>query len=184
MIVHALARKGCLHGSAWLLLMMLVTGSCEAVGEAADALRVPTVTRLVQHFSALESEVHAAVRAHDNLTLQRALDEQFEMQVTAAGADVVARDAWIARALLEPEAYGGDIGDFAVRDYGDLVLVTFDWQVRLPGKKPSGETLFVVDSWRRYGNTWRLALRIVGPAKGPGARIPGWKETRSVDKRY
>ncbi len=173
-----------LRRAAWFFVALSVALSGQATSETAEPQRVPTVTRLVQRFSALETGMHAAIRAGDRSTLERTLDEQFEMQVTAAQADVVARDAWIVRALAEPGAYAGNIGGFAVRDYGDIVLVSFDWQVHSPGKKHGGKTLFVTDSWRRHGDGWRLALRIVGPAKEPDAVIPGWQEGSFVDKRY
>jgi len=152
-IARTILFAACLIGNA---------GSAFAQDEAQP--RIPTVTRLVQQFSALEAALVNAVRTGDAATLERILTHDFEMRVGARPGAPIPRSDWIRRSLGAADASYG-IEQMAVHAFGDVAVVSF-----LARRTPR-RSLFITDVWVGAGSAARLAVRYAGPADD--VPIPG-----------
>jgi hypothetical protein len=159
------------------------------VAPAADLrpeqARIPTVTRLVKIFVELESELGQRLAAGDTAAIEAMLADDFEMRAGPAPGNPTPRAEWIAAARGEA-LRGATPEQVAVHDLGEVAIASF--LQRVPNAPRSGapaRNLFVVDVWRRAGDTWKLAIRYVGPAGARDLAIPGAaREPPTIPKRY
>ena len=152
-IVRTILLATCLFGSAGT-----------AFAQDGVRPRIPTVTRLVQQFSALEEVLVNAVRNGDAAALERILADDFEMRVGAAPGAPIPKSDWIRHWLAAANgAYG--IEQMAVHAFGDVAVVSF-----LARRGPR-DSLFITDVWVGAGSAARLAVRYAGPAGN--VPIPG-----------
>ena len=123
--------------------------------------RIITATRQVTIFMGLERQMLQAVQKKDKAGLEAMLDDDFAIEMP--NADPLAAEDWIASVMAKDYS----LKSFTVRqmsavDGGNFVLVKFDrvQESTLNGKSDGGE-FFVVDLWKKSGDSWKLANRFV-----------------------
>jgi ketosteroid isomerase-like protein len=136
--------------------------------------RIITATRQVTLFTRLETQLLQAIRKKDQTALNNLVAE--DLYIEMPSADPVAGEDWV------PQVLGKDynlqsfiIRGMSVADLGDAAIVKFDrlQNAAFKGKDQSGE-FFVVDVWKKSGDSWKLANRYVarvGPVP-PAAKVP------------
>jgi len=122
---------------------------------------IVTATKQVTLFTGLEKQILQAVQKKDKAGLEALLTDDFE--IAMPHADAVAGEDWLDSVLA---------GDFTLRtfvisqmsvvDLGDSAVVKYErgQQATLKGKAYDGE-FFVVDLWKKSGESWKLANRYV-----------------------
>jgi len=148
----------------------LIVVSAAAVSEDGGG-RIPTVTRLVNVFFQLESELNAAVKKRDSVAVSKLLSSDFEMRVAAMPGTPIPRAAWIQQSFGEPESTSRT-EQMAVHDFDRIAIVSFLLKVKA-AKSKMVRDVFIVDTWRRQEGDWKLAVRYAGPAKQGDYPIPG-----------
>ena len=129
-----------------------------------------TRTRLVALYSDLESQLATAAQKADTARLQQLLTDDFEQWSPEPPGDPVPREDWIA--AYHPTS--ASTHQMAVRSFGDIEIASFvlHQKATFADKDASGE-FFVVDVWRREGNTSRLASRYISRTpKTPASSTP------------
>lgn len=123
--------------------------------------RIITATRQVTIFSNLEIQLLDAVRKKDKAGLQAMLTDDFTIEMP--DADLLEGDGWLDSVLASDYV----LKDFGVRqvsvaDLGNAAVVKFNrlQEATHKGIADSGE-FFVVDLWKKDGDTWKLANRYV-----------------------
>ena len=135
--------------------------SAQATG---DRQWVPTVTRLVQHFSALESALMTAVQKGDASAIDKMLADDFELRSGAMPSTPTPRADWLQHSQGQS---AGLIEQMAVHDYGSTAIASYLWK---PGTR---HAIFVVDVWNKSGDAWKLSVRYASPAGDRRFAIPG-----------
>lgn len=143
-----------------LLLLCLVAAAQEPVKPKLTPAII-TATRQVTLFTGLEKQFLQAVQKRDKAALQALLTDDFE--IAMPDADPLASDDWLEAVT----ANDFNLKSFVVRqisvaDLGDSTVVKFDrlQEATFKGRNDSGE-FFVVDLWKKSGDTWKLANRYV-----------------------
>jgi len=155
-----------------LLGLSSLLGSALAASQAAPRGHgAPVPTRNVVTFTKLENEWNDALRRHDAEALARIVSEDFEIRSAAAPGVPTARDEAL-HAWAQLPALQSTIGQMAVHEYGELMVVSFVWKLGEADGRPQ-QTFFVVDTWKRAGNEWKAAVRYAAPIVDGGAAVPG-----------
>jgi len=123
--------------------------------------RIMTATRQVTMFTNLETQFLQAVQKKDKARLQAMLTDDFVVEMP--NADRLAGDEWMDSVLAKDfilKRFG--VRQVSVSDLGNAVAVKFDrlQEATYKGAAESGE-FFVVDLWKKDGDTWKLANRYV-----------------------
>jgi hypothetical protein len=126
---------------------------------------VPIVTRLVKVFLDQETQLQQAERNADEVALGRLLADDFEERDAAQPGVPVARADWLVRVQRERRP-AGHIEQMAVHDHGCVSVVSY--LLRQEKAAPR----FIVDTWVRQGDQWRLKVRYTAPAGGAPAATP------------
>jgi ketosteroid isomerase-like protein len=123
--------------------------------------RIITATRQVSIFTDLEKQLLKAVQAKNEAALKNLVGD--DCMIEMPDADPMPGDDWIASVLGKDYV----LKSFSVRqvsalDQGDLVVIKFDrvQQATYKGAPENGE-FFVVDVWKKNGDSWKLANRYV-----------------------
>jgi ketosteroid isomerase-like protein len=123
--------------------------------------RIITATRQVTMFSALEHQMLSAVKKKDRTGLEAMLTE--DCQILMPDADPLPSQDWVdsvmdkdfsLKSSLVKQMFAIDLGDTAIVNYERVQEATFR------GKAGNGE-FFVVDLWKKSGDSWKLANRYV-----------------------
>src|SRR5262249_53311661 len=127
----------------------------------------PTVTRLVQMFTGLETEWMEAARRKDRAALERFLADDYELRTSARPGEPIPPEEWLQTAMDRYNLRSFTIGQMAVRELGDAALVSFLYrqEAELEGRDRSGD-FFVVDAWVRTDGVWKVKARYAGPVEG------------------
>jgi ketosteroid isomerase-like protein len=123
--------------------------------------RIMTATRQVTMFTNLEAQFLLAVQKKDKAGLQAMLTDDFVVQMP--DADWLTGDDWLDSVLAKDyvlKRFG--VRQVSVSDLGNAAVVKFDrlQEATHKGVADSGE-FFVVDLWKKDGDTWKLANRYV-----------------------
>src|SRR5690242_9329898 len=156
----------------------LLVGGHASAQPAPQTGRIPTVTRLVKVFSELEAALQAQARSADPAALDQSLDASFEMRDGTSPGTPIPRDEWIRQARAA-SAGNRVIDQMAVHDLGAYAIVSF--REVDPGAKSAGQS-FIVDCWKRDGNSWKLAIRYAGEVGASSGSKP--QPTKRFEKRY
>jgi ketosteroid isomerase-like protein len=143
--------------------------------------RIPTVTRLVKLFTGLETDLVARTHAKDVSALDSILDPSFELRAGNAPGTPVPREAWIRDARAAPRT-PPRFDQMAVHDFGDVAIVSFRETHSGAASTQRSNQHFIVDCWKRDGDSWKLAVRYVSDASARPADRP--RSPRTIDKRY
>lgn len=151
-------------GAALLLAMLVIQGpaaSAQSVG------RVQTMTRQVAQFLELESRIVEAQISGDSAVLQAVLSDDFEQRDAQRPGTPVARADWLKIQAARHSATAS-IEQMAVHDLGSAANVSY-----LLRPKAAGLPTFMVDTWVRQGDAWRLKVRYASPVtSGAGKSGP------------
>jgi ketosteroid isomerase-like protein len=151
-------------------------GSAMAAGQAPTGGRGgPVPTRNVAIFTKLENAWIDAVQRHDADALSHLVSDDFEIRSAPVPGVPTARDEAL-QAWTQLPAQPSAIGQMAVHEYGDLMVVSFVWK-RGEGAAGAGagtsQSFFVVDTWKRAGADWKVAVRYAAPIVDGAAAVPG-----------
>jgi hypothetical protein len=123
--------------------------------------RIITATKQVSIFTGMEKQLLQAIQKKDKAAAQALLSD--DLYIEMPDADPLPGDDWLDSVMAKDYA----LKSFVVRqvsaiDLGDAVVVNFDrlQEATSKGKPDSGE-FFVVDVWKKSGDTWKLASRYV-----------------------
>ena len=149
------------------LRFSLVLTLCAAFVAAQEPIkpklnpRVITATRQVTLFSGLELQLLKAVQKKDQPALQAMVTDDFEIEMP--NADRTPGEDWMDQVM----ARDFTLKTFAIREVsvvelGDSAIVKFERRQDAVFKGgPAGGEYFVVDVWKKAGDTWKLAHRFV-----------------------
>ena len=146
------------------LICSLSVPVCEVQAGDVPQLRIPTVTRLVQVFSTLESELMVALQKGDSAVINQMLADDFELRSGAMPGTPMPRAEWLRNSHGQAAM---PIEQMAVHDYGTTAVVSF------LGKRRARQDVFMVDTWSKSGDIWKLAVRYASPAGDRRFSIPG-----------
>ncbi len=150
-------------------LTVLATALFAAAQEPVQPKLTPqisTATRQVTVFTALEKQCLAAVQKKDQAGLTSLLAGDFTIE--SPNSDPIAGEDWVPQVMAANyKLKSFIIRQMSVADLGDAAVVKFDriQQATFKGKDASGE-FFVVDLWRKDGDTWKIANRYVAKVAG------------------
>jgi len=136
-------------------------GSAQEPVKPALTPRIITATKQVSIFTGMENQLLQAVQKKDKAAAQAMLSD--DLIIEMPDADALPGDDWLDSVMAKDYT----LKSFVVRqmsaiDLGDAVVVNFDrlQEATSKGKADSGE-FFVVDVWKKSGDTWKLASRYV-----------------------
>jgi hypothetical protein len=162
-----------------LAITAYLTGAAQEPVKPALTPRIITATKQVSIFTGMENQLLKAVQKKDKAAAQAMLSD--DLMIEMPDADPLPGDDWLDSVMAKDYT----LKSFVVRqmsaiDLGDAVVVKFDrlQEATSAGHADSGE-FFVVDVWKKSGDTWKLASRYVskvssqpsipkGPAKPTG----------------
>lgn len=123
--------------------------------------RIITATRQVVIFTDLETQMLRAIQSKDQAGLSKLISEDCIIEMP--DADPLTGEDWMKGILSKDYV----LKSFVVRqvsvvDGRDFAVVKFDRVQQSTSKgKPDGGEFFVVDVWKKDGETWKLANRFV-----------------------
>jgi Domain of unknown function (DUF4440) len=120
--------------------------------------QILTPTRQVTLFSDLENQLMHALQKKDAAALQRLLDEDFEISEATRSNPIAHEELIDALPALNLESFL--IRRMSAHDFSETVSVDFVASAKgdFGGKDVSGQ-YYIVDLWRKSGDSWRLAVR-------------------------
>jgi hypothetical protein len=160
------------------LLMAWAATAAQAQGASPASAHA---TRTGMAFTELEEALLHAQRAGQVEAVAALLSEDFQMVLAQDGGAIVPREDWLD-AAIKPGAGAWVVSQLSTYDFGDVAQVNFVLRASPP--RARAVPLAVVDTWRRDGPHWRLAVRHVASAAGSRQGIPGDAPTRNVIKKY
>ncbi|MBZ5524583.1 MAG: nuclear transport factor 2 family protein [Acidobacteriia bacterium] len=152
--------RSVVHMIAVLVVLGSLAHSQEPVKPPVSP-RIVTATKQVTEFSALETQLLRAVQKKDHDALQAFISDEFT--IFMPNADLLAGDEWMEQVMgKDYNLKSFEVSGFAVSVVGDSQLVVFNrsQQATYKGKADSGE-FFVVDLWKKSGDSWKLTNRYV-----------------------
>ena len=120
-----------------------------------------TATKQVTLFTGSEKQMLQAVQRKDKAALEAMLADDFE--IAMPNADPLAGEDWVDSVMTKDYTLKSFVvRQMSVADLGESAVVKYDriQQATLKGKSDSGE-FFVVDLWKKIGDSWKLANRYV-----------------------
>jgi ketosteroid isomerase-like protein len=147
----------------------------------ASGRAVPTPTRNVTTFTELENAWLDAVQKHDAKALDKLVADGYELRSGTAPGVPTPREESIKQSFQLPP-FQSSVGQMAVHEYGELMLVSFLWKIAVPQGSGLAQNVFVVDTWKRNGDGWQAVVRYASPLDGastvPGAVAPSAQSLR------
>jgi Domain of unknown function (DUF4440) len=122
---------------------------------------IVTATKQVTLFTGLEKQMLQAIAKKDKAGLEALLTDEFEIEMP--NADPLAGEDWVGSVMAKDFSLKSFVlRQMSVADLGDYAVVKFDriQQAAHKGQNKSGE-FFVVDLWKKSGDSWKLANRYV-----------------------
>ena len=159
---------------ACLLSVLIATAVFPAAQEPvkpALSPRIITATKQVSMFTGLERQLLQAIQKKDKAAAQAMLSD--DLIIEMPDADPLPGDDWLDSILAKDYT----LKSFVVRqmsaiDLGNAVVVKFDrlQEAASKGQPDSGE-FFVVDVWKKSGDTWKLASRYVSKVSSDASAL-------------
>jgi ketosteroid isomerase-like protein len=164
---------------AILCLFSFGLGAPFVAAQAASRGRAPggpTVTRLVQLFTRLETEWMDAARRKDETALGRFLADDYELRASARPGEPIPRAEWLQGAMAPDNVHSFTISQMAVRELGGVALVSFLYHEDSGAAgKDGGSSFFVVDAWVEREGVWEVKARYANPLERPTGPGNGMK---------
>ncbi|HWG40748.1 MAG TPA: nuclear transport factor 2 family protein [Candidatus Acidoferrales bacterium] len=120
-----------------------------------------TATRQVTIFTGLEKQMLQAIQKKDKPGLEAMLSDDFTIEMP--NADPLPGDDWLDSVMAKDYLLKSFVvRQMSVIDLGNAAVVKFDriQEASIKTEKDDGE-FFVVDLWKKSGDTWKLANRYV-----------------------
>ena len=149
---------------ACLLPVLIATSLFSAAQEPVKPALTPriiTATKQVAIFTRMETQLLQAVQKKDKAAAQAMLSD--DLMIEMPDADPLPGDDWLDSVMAKDYT----LKSFVVRqmsaiDLGDAVVLKFDRLQEAASKdQPDNGEFFVVDVWKKSGDTWKLASRYV-----------------------
>jgi hypothetical protein len=143
------------------LIAVVVLGAAQEPVKPKQTPTIITATRQVTLFAGLEKQMLLAVQKKERAGLEAMLTDEFEIAMPSA--DPLAGEDWVDSVMAKDFSLKSFlIRQMSVADLEDAAVVKFDriQQATFQGKSESGE-FFVVDLWKKSGDSWKLANRYV-----------------------
>jgi hypothetical protein len=143
-----------------LFFFCVFTGAQEPVKPPLTP-RIITATKQVTQFTALEMQLLQAVQKKDKAAVESLITDEFAIQMP--NADPLPGEDWLGTVMAKDYSLKSFLmRQFSVADLGESAVVVFDriQQAIYKVKSDSGE-FFVVDLWKKTGDSWKLANRYV-----------------------
>jgi hypothetical protein len=123
--------------------------------------RIITATRQVTIFHGREQQMLQLVQKKDKTGLQGLLTDEFAVEMP--DADPLDGEDWLDSVTAKDfNLKSFVIRQMSVADLGDAAVVKYDRiQESTYQGKPDGGEFFVVDLWKKSGDSWKLANRYV-----------------------
>jgi hypothetical protein len=152
--------------AAVLALLLASAMAAPAADTPPTGHGIVTMTRGMKVFGDAESQLLAALKAHDTAAIDRLVGPDFEQRSQGAPGTPLPREEWLAQAPAEAARSAG-LREMAVHDYGDVTVVSFLWAREQP-HAPA----FVVDVWQRpsAGEPPQLVTRYLSAAPAAPTR--------------
>jgi ketosteroid isomerase-like protein len=146
---------------AAIVLAIFTDGSAQEPVKPALTPRIITATKQVAMFSGLENQLLKAVQKKDKAATQAMLSD--DLIIEMPDADPLPGDDWLDSVMAKDftlKSFG--VRQMSAIDLGKAVVVKFDriQEASSKGQADNGE-FFVVDVWKKTGDTWKLASRYV-----------------------
>jgi hypothetical protein len=123
--------------------------------------QIITATKQVTLFTGLEKQMLQAIEKKDKPALEAMLMDDFQIEMP--NADPLPGEDWLDSLMANDFSLKSFvIRQMSVADLGDYAIVKFDriQQAIYKGQNDTGE-FFVVDLWKKSGDSWKLANRYV-----------------------
>jgi ketosteroid isomerase-like protein len=153
-----------IRSSAFIASILFIVSWVATAQEPLKPTLTPhiiTATKQVAVFTGLEKQMLQAIQKKDKAALEAMLDEDFAIEMP--DADSLAGPDWVDSIMAKDFT----LKSFIIRQMsavqlGDAVLVNYDrvQEATSKGNAVSGE-FFVVDLWKKAGDSWKLANRYV-----------------------
>lgn len=134
--------------------------------------RVPTVTRTVRMFTQIENDWIDAVQRRDRGALKDIVAVNFELRSAEAPGTPTPREESITHAF-QVKPFQSSIGQMAVHEYGEVLVVSFLWKLEVPKNGPLPQKLFVIDTFKQIDGNWQAVARYTAPVADPAKTVPG-----------
>jgi len=143
-----------------ILMSAFVSSTAQEPVKPPLAPKIFTATRQVTLFSGLEKQLLTGIQKKDQAAVKALLSDDFEIWMP--NGDALAAEDWLPIVLGKFNLKSFRISQMAVRDFGDTAVVKFmrSQKADFQGKDDSGE-YFVIDVWRKSGDSWQLSDRYV-----------------------
>ena len=144
-----------------VLIATIIFSAAQEPVKPALTPRIITATKQVSMFTGMENQLLRAIQKKDKAAAGAMLSE--DLYIEMPDADALPGDEWLDSVLAQDytlKAFG--VRQVSAIDLGNAVVVKFDriQEATLNGKPDDGE-FFVVDLWKKNGDTWKLASRYV-----------------------
>jgi hypothetical protein len=130
------------------------------------------VTRQVKQFSDLEQQLITAANAKDVEAIGQLLENDFSLRVSNHLDDPTNRAEAITQ-FTTGNSLPSHVAHLAALDYGDITVVSFHWLSNSTGNDATTPGFFVVDTWKKAGDKWKIIARYASPIGGNELSVPG-----------
>jgi hypothetical protein len=144
-----------------LALAALADASAQEPVKPSLSPRIITATKQVAMFNGLENQLLKAVQKKDKAAAQAMLSD--DLIIEMPDADSLPGDEWLDSVLAKDYTLKSVmVRQMSAIDLGNAVVVKFDrlQEASFKGQTDNGE-FFVVDVWKKDGDSWKLASRYV-----------------------
>ena len=144
-----------------VLIAVTVFGAAQEPVKPKLNPRIVTATKQVTLFSGLEIQMLKAVQKKDKAALEAMLTEDCVIEMP--NADPLAGDEWVDSVMAKDYTLKSfALREVSVVDLGNAAVVKFERRQDASNKgKADGGEFFIVDVWKKDGDSWKLANRFV-----------------------
>ncbi len=134
--------------------------------------RIITATKQVTMFSGLENQMVQALKKKDKAAVEAMLTDEFTVHFPSA--DPLAGDEWLDSVMSKDFVLKSCVlRQFWVADLGASAVVSYDRLQESTSKgKDDGGEFFVVDLWKKVGDSWKLSDRYVSKVSSTIPKTP------------
>lgn len=159
------------------LLLLPLSGAAQSsapVPPPGGAMhRGQTVTVQVKQFGDLENKLIAAIAAKDAEAVSQLLADNYVLRVGANLGDPTNRAEAIQQAMAGA-SFASRVENLAVLDEDHMAVVSFIWNLDVPSGDLHAKKIFVVDTWKQLGGSWKIVARYASAVDRVDALIPGY----------